>query len=77
LLIALATRHAHSLGARRFDRETCGDAWPNRAGAAHAAFLSRDKVKARTYYAQLVVVAKRADPDVAPITEAKAFLGAN
>ena len=54
---------------------------PNRfhalAGAAHAAFLSGDKVKARTYYAQLVAVAKHADPDVAAITEAKAFLAAN
>lgn len=54
---------------------------PNRfhalAGAVHAAFLSGDKVKARTYYTQLVVVAKHADPDVAPITEAKAFLAAN
>ncbi|PZR61897.1 MAG: hypothetical protein DLM53_07465 [Candidatus Eremiobacter antarcticus] len=54
---------------------------PNRfhalACAARAAYRSGDTTKARTYYAQLVMVAKHADPDVAPITEAKAFLAAN
>ena len=52
---------------------------PNRfrtvAGAARAAELAGDTVKARSYYAQLVALTDRADSERPEVKQAKAFLG--
>jgi len=44
-------------------------------GAAHAAELSRDRDKAKTYYAQLLVMAERADSNRPALAQAKEFMG--
>jgi tetratricopeptide (TPR) repeat protein len=44
-------------------------------GAAHAAELSHDRNKAKTYYAQLLALAERADSERPALAQAKAFMG--
>ena len=45
-------------------------------GAAKAASLAGDKVKARKYFTELLAIAKTAETPARPeITEARAFLG--
>jgi tetratricopeptide (TPR) repeat protein len=44
-------------------------------GAARAAELSRDRDKAKTYYAQLLALAERADSERPALAQAKAFMG--
>jgi tetratricopeptide (TPR) repeat protein len=65
-------------GAALREFETSLRSAPNRFnglyGAARAASLAADKKKAKTYYAQLLTLSRRADSDRPEIAEAKAFL---